>query len=107
MAACWEGAGGSEDDVRGPLSRLPKVDLGLILTHSVRLPKGAEKHEREAGSKREQRGKKKKKKGCGCPLNLGACLLSESTATLPKINSPSSVLTGKHTHAWTHERWWI
>lgn len=62
MAACWEGAGGSEDDVRGPLSRLPKVDLGLILTHSVRLPKGAEKHEREAGSKREQRGKKKKKK---------------------------------------------
>lgn len=44
-----------------------------------------------------------KKSGCGCPLNLVVHLLSESTAALPKINSPSSVLPGKHMCSDTQE----
>lgn len=98
---------------KGSPSPLPGADLGRTVDQlwSPNLvssgfcygkPQGAKKHQWEASLKREQ-----KENVCGCPLNLVACLLSESTATLPKINSSSSILPEKHTHARTHERSWV
>lgn len=76
-----------------PLSTLPEAGLRCaeISVPAVRCLLSWEASGSTGASVRSQPETRAEKSVCGCPLNLVACLLSESTATLPKINSSSSV----------------
>lgn len=88
----------------GPLSTLPEAGLSCAVLHGGVPWLLSWKASGSTGALvRSQPETRAEKSVCGCPLNLVACLLSESTATLPKINSSSSV-PPQETHSCSNTR---